>query len=137
MRSLAWFIVLGTIGGIVWYLTRLRRQFAERQEAAEARMVNLIAQARPATPPALAPAPAPATLAPTPVAEAAPASAEAPHERLLFDAAHKAGEAGEPVLAIQLYAKLLSRFPKTIFTARARRAVEEQKKKLAKPQSSA
>jgi len=35
-----------------------------------------------------------------------------------------------------LYAKLLSRFPKTILTARARSGVEEQKKKLAKPQSS-
>jgi len=129
MRGLAWFIVLGIIVGIVWYLTRLRRQFAERQEAAEARLMTLVAEARPLT--AAAP-----RLAPVPVAEAAPPAAEAPQERLLFDAAHKAGEAGEPVLAIQLYAKLLSRFPKTIFTARARSAVEEQKKKLAKPQSS-
>jgi hypothetical protein len=134
MRSLAWFIALGTIGVIVWYLARLRRQFAERQEAAEARMVTLIAEARPATPPRLAPTPP--ALAPAPAAEGAPAAAEAPQERLLFDAARKAGEAGEPVLAIQLYAKLLSRFPKTIFTTRARSAVEEQKKKLAKPQSS-
>lgn len=134
MRSLAWFIVLGTIGVIVWYLARLRRQFAERQEAAEARMVTLIAEARPAVPPRLAPTPP--ALAPAPAAEPAPAVAEAPQERLLFDAARKAGEAGEPVLAIQLYAKLLSRFPKTIFTTRARSAVEEQKKKLAKPQSS-
>ena len=134
MRSLAWFIVLGTIGVIVWYLARLRRQFAERHEAAEARMVTLIAEVRPATPPGLAPTPP--VLAPTPAAEAAPAAGEAPQERLLFDAARKAGEAGEPVLAIQLYAKLLSRFPKTIFTTRARSAVEEQKKKLAKPQSS-
>ena len=127
MRGLAWFIVLGIIVGIVWYLARLRRQFAERQEAAEARMMSLMAQARPATAPLLTPAP---TVA------AAPPAAEAPQERLLVDAAHKAGEAGEPALAIQLYAKLLSRFPKTIFTARARSAVEEQKKKLAKPQSS-
>jgi len=130
MRGLAWFIVIGAIFGIVWYLARLRRQFAERQEAAEARMMSLMAQARPAAAPLLAPALAPA-------AAAAPPAVEAPQERLLFDAAHKAGEAGEPALAIQLYAKLLSRFPKTIFTARARSAVEEQKKKLAKPQSSA
>jgi len=93
-------------------------------------MMTLMTQVRPATAPLLAPAPAPA-------AAAAPPAVEAPQERLLFDAAHKAGEAGEPALAIQLYAKLLSRFPKTIFTARARAAVEEQKKKLAKPQSSA
>ena len=130
MRGLTWFIVIGTIAGIVWYVMRLRRQFTERQEAAEARMMNLVTQARPGT--VAAP-----LLVPTPSAEAAPPAAEAPQERLLFDAAHKAGEAGEPVLAIQLYAKLLSRFPKTIFTARARTAVEEQKKKLAKPQSSA
>jgi hypothetical protein len=130
MRGLAWFIAIGAIMGIVWYLARLRRQFAERQEAAEARMMSLMTQVRPATAPLLAPAPAPA-------AAAAPPAVEAPQERLLFDAAHKAGEAGEPALAIQLYAKLLSRFPKTIFTARARAAVEEQKKKLAKPQSSA
>jgi hypothetical protein len=131
MRGLAWFIVLGTIVGIVWYLMRLRRQFAERQEAAEARMMTLMTQVRPTT--AAAP-----LLTPVPTGEAAaPPAAEAPQERLLFDAAHKAGEAGEPALAIQLYAKLLSRFPKTIFTARARSGVEEQKKKLAKPQSSA
>ena len=129
MRGLAWFIAIAAIMGIVWYLARLRRQFAERQEAAEARMMSLMTQVRPAGAPLLAPVPAPA-------AEAAPPAAEAPQERLLFDAAHKAGEAGEPALAIQLYAKLLSRFPKTIFTARARSAVEEQKKKLAKPQSS-
>ncbi len=134
MRSLAWFIVLGTVGVIGWYLARLRRQFVERQEAAEARMVTLIAQARPAAPRGVAPAPP--VLPPTPAPEVAPAADEAPQERLLFDAARKAGEAGEPVLAIQLYAKLLSRFPKTIFTTRARGAVEEQKKKLAKPQSS-
>lgn len=129
MRGLSWFIVIAVVGGIVWYVVRLRRQFVERQEDAEARMMTMVAQARPAT--VAAP-----LLPPVPSAEAPP-PAEAPQERLLFDAAHKAGEAGEPVLAIQLYAKLLSRFPKTIFTARARSAVEEQKKKLAKPQSSA
>ncbi|HTM61956.1 MAG TPA: hypothetical protein VL199_16515 [Burkholderiales bacterium] len=129
MRGLAWFIVIGAVGGIVWYLMRLRRQFAERQEEAEARMMSIVAQARPMG--AAAP-----LLTPIPTAEPAPPVAEAPQERLLFDAAHKAGEAGEPALAIQLYAKLLSRFPKTIFTARARSGVEEQKKKLAKPQSS-
>ena len=126
MRGLAWFVAIAAIGGIVWYLMRLRRQFAERQEAAEARMMTLVSQVRPT-------AVAAPLLAPAPPAAAAPAAAEAPQERLLFDAAHKAAEAGEPALAIQLYAKLLSRFPKTIFTARARSGVEEQKKKLAKP----
>jgi hypothetical protein len=55
----------------------------------------------------------------------------APQERLLLDAAAKAGEAGEPVLSIQLYAKLLSRYPQTQFAGQARAAVEAQKKKLA------
>ena len=119
MRGLAWFVVIGAIIGIAWYLARLRRQFVERQEAAEARMMTMVAEVRPATPPLLAPLPA------------APASA--PQERLLLDAAAKAGEAGEPALAIQLYAKLLARYPQSVFASQARAAVEEQKKKLAKP----
>src|SRR5882762_2470732 len=45
--------------------------------------------------------------------------------RLLLEAAGKAGEAGEPALAIQLYARLLSRFPQTAFAAQARAAVAE------------
>ena len=118
MRGLAWFVVLSAIGGVVWYLARMRRQWAERQDEAEARMVSLIAQVRPAAAPALSATPVVAQ----PV--------HAPEERLLLDAAGKAGEAGEPALAIQLYAKLLSRFPKTAFASQARSAVEEQKKRL-------
>ncbi|MNC99674.1 hypothetical protein D3C83_180390 [compost metagenome] len=53
-------------------------------------------------------------------------------QKLLFEAGAKAGEAGEPVLAIQLYARLLSRFPETALGAQARAAIEAQKKKLAK-----
>jgi hypothetical protein len=119
MRGLAWLVFFGAIAGIVWYVARLRRQWAERREAAEARMVSLMGQAQPAAPPPLAAAPA------------AP-PAQAPEERLLLDAAGKVVAAGEPALAIQLYARLLSRFPATLFAAQARAAVEEQKKKLAK-----
>ena len=118
MRGLAWFVVLGAIGGIVWYLARLRRQWAERQEEAETRMFTLITQVRPAAAPALVVNP----VGGQPV--------QAPQELLLLDAAGKAGEAGEPALAIQLYAKLLSRFPQTAFASQARAAVEAQKKKL-------
>ena len=85
---------------------------------AEQRMAMLIAQAKPSVPTVSA-APQPAVIA--------------PQERLLLEAATKAGEAGEPVLCIQLYAKLLSRYPQTSFAAQARAAVEVQKKKLAKP----
>ena len=78
---------------------------------AEARISDFMAQVRP-----------PAATAPRPGA--------APQERLLFEAASKAGEAGEPALAIQLYARLLSRFPQSAFAEPARAAVAEQKKRL-------
>ena len=53
-------------------------------------------------------------------------------QKLLFEAAHKAGEAGEPALAIQLYARLLSRFPATGFAEPARAAVAVLRKKMVK-----
>jgi hypothetical protein len=53
-------------------------------------------------------------------------------QRLLLDAAAKAAEAGEPVLSIQLYARLLARYPDSAFASQARAAVEVQKKHLAK-----
>ena len=53
-------------------------------------------------------------------------------QRLLFDAAAKAGDAGEPVLSIQLYARLLARYPDSALASQARAAVEVQKKSLAK-----
>ena len=118
MKAIVWFVLVAIIVGIVYFLTRLRRQWAERQEAAEARMVSLIAEVRPAAAP-LAAAPALASM-----------PSAAPQERLLLEAASKAGEAGEPALSIQLYAKLLSRYPQTTFAAQARAAVAEQKKKL-------
>ena len=54
-------------------------------------------------------------------------------QKLLFEAAAKAGEAGEPALSIQLYARLIARYPDSAFVAQARAAVEAQKSKLAKP----
>jgi hypothetical protein len=54
-------------------------------------------------------------------AEVAPVD---PAQRLLFEAAGRAGEANEPALAI--------RFPDGALVAQARTAVELQKKKLAK-----
>ena len=116
MKGLLWLVVLGALGGIVWLFARWRRQFVERQHAAEARLASFIAQAAPRTAAA--------------VPAAAPIAVPAPQERLLFDAAGKAGEAGEPALSIQLYAKLLSRYPQTPFAAQARIAVEAQKKTL-------
>ena len=57
----------------------------------------------------------------------------AAQQKLLYEAASKAGEAGEPVLSIQLYARLLARYPDSTLGTQARAAVEAQKKKLAKP----
>jgi hypothetical protein len=51
-------------------------------------------------------------------------------QKLLYEAATKAGEAGEAVISIQLYARLLARYPDSALGAQARSAVEAQKKKL-------
>lgn len=122
MRGLVWLVVLAILGGIVYAVWKWRSRWRERQQAAEERMASFMAQARPA--PSIAP---PVT----------PADLSLPQQRLLLEAAAKAGEAGEPALSIQLYARLLARYPQTAFAAQARAAVEAQKQKLAKPQSSA
>ena len=128
MKAFAWLAAIAAIGGVVWSIMRWRRQWEEREKASEARFASFMAEVKPATAPPLAPALAAAGG----VAPAARAAPVAPQERLLLEAAGKAGEAGEPVLAIQLYAKLLSRYPHTTFAAQARAAVAEQKKKLPK-----
>lgn len=117
----AWMLGLVIAAGLVYVVRRAHAQWLERSRASEARMANLLAQAKGAAPlPAASPA-SPA-VAPKDVAQ----------ERLLFEAAGKTAQAGEPVLAIQLYARLLSRFPKSVLAAQARAAVAEQKTKLAK-----
>ena len=60
-------------------------------------------------------------------------SAAMAQQKLLYEAASKAGEAGEAVLSIQLYARLLARYPDSTLGTQARAAVEAQKKKLTKP----
>jgi len=120
MKGLLWLVVIAALAGVAWMIARWRRQWLERQAAAEARLASFIAQSGPVVAPPITSAPATA---------AAPA-AQAPQERLLLDAAAKAGEAGEPALSIQLYAKLLSRYPQTTYASQARTAVAAQKKKL-------
>jgi len=115
MRQLAWLVVIALIGAIGYSLWRLRARWLERQRAAGQRFESFLAQAMPAANPA-------------PQIEAA----REPQEKLLLEAAAKAGEAGEPALAIQLYARLLSRYPASSFAGQARVAVEAQKRKLAK-----
>ena len=101
---------IGVFGYAIWlWVGRLRSQ----QRSSEERMAAFMAQVKPA-----------------PVS---PPVSDLPQQKLLFEAAAKAAEAGEPVLSIQLYARLLARFPDSAFAAQARAAVETQKLKLAKP----
>ena len=103
------------------------RKHAERKQAAEARAAAFMSQMRPAAAPKLD-----AALAPK--AEAAPAPApDLGVQKLLFEAAFKAAEAGEPALSIQLYARLIARYPGGAFVAQARSAAEKEKAKLARP----
>ena len=131
MKAMAWFIALGAIAAIVYGLWRLRAKWEERSRASEERFATFIAQALPG-----GAAIAPATPAVPPMIAEAKANHEVAMQRLLLDAAAKAGEAGEPALSIQLYAKLLTRYPQCTFAQQARAALEAQKKKLApKPAS--
>jgi hypothetical protein len=125
MNTVAWLFIIGIIAGLGFWLWRWKQAWTERQRAAEERYSSLLvsAHAPPATPAA--------------AAQPKPDAAGAAIQKLLFDAAAKAGEAGEPVLSIQLYAKLLSRYPACAMAAQVRAAVEVQKKRLAKPQNSA
>ena len=121
MKQVVWLVLLAVAGGFGYWLWRLRQRWQERSRAAEERFATLMAQARPSAPAAI-PAPIPAV-----------PPADLSQQKLLLDAASKAGEAGEAVLSIQLYARLLARYPQTSFAGQARAAVEAQKKKLAKP----
>ena len=138
MKVFAWLLLIACFGSLWWGVARWRKRLHERDVASEARFATLLAQAKggaaPASPGAAKPAaPVPPTISPAPASPPPIApGAVAREERLLVDAATKAGDAGEPVLAIQLYARLLSRYPQTSFAAYARNAVAELKKKVAK-----
>jgi TolA-binding protein len=129
MRAVAWMLGFVIAAGVVYALWRARSQWQERQRAAAQRMTSFVAQMKPAA--SLPAAPAPGTPPAAPPAQRFPQPAEG-GARLLFDAAAKTAQAGEPVLAIQLYARLLSRYPQSPLAAQARAAVSEQKTKLAK-----
>jgi hypothetical protein len=126
MTILFWFVVAvfaGTLVGMVWYI---RRKAEERRLAEEARVAAFVSSLGAAVPPS-APNSAPATSLPP-----ALPTGDIALQKMLFDAAHKAGEAGEPALAIQLYARLLARYPATSFAEPARAAVTALNKKLVK-----
>ena len=110
-----WVLVAAIAAALGYWVWHAMRKYGEKQRAEEARFAGFVAQtingsfAKPEEAAALA------------------------QQKLLFEAAAKAGEAGEPALAIQLYARLLARYPASKMAEQAKAAVEEQKKKLAKP----
>ena len=110
VKTVLWLLGLAALGLLAYALWRWRERWREHRRSSEARMAELLAQAR-------APAPRDPTLA---------------QQKLLFEAAAKTGDAGEPALSIELYGRLLARFPQSPFTEQARSAIEAQKQKLAK-----
>jgi hypothetical protein len=121
MKLVVWLLLVATVGAAAYTFWKWRARWVERKRASEERFASLIAQARPAATP------------PPPVEKPQAAAPDNGTQKLLLEAAAKAGEAGEPVLSIQLYARLLARYPDSAFGAQARAAVEAQKQKLAKP----
>jgi hypothetical protein len=117
MKFFVWLLILGALGGIVYLLWKWRERWVEHQRASEERLASFIAQAQPMTP----------TVA------VAAVDTSLPTQKLLFEAALKAGEAGEVGLSIQLYARLLERYPQSAFGGQAQAAIEQQKRKLANP----
>jgi len=147
MKVVIWLLGAAAIGVFVYGLVKWRRRSEELRRASEERSAALMAemmaaaQSRPAPPQAESNSVRAADFAKAAeLAQAAQASragdlakaADLAKQRLLFDAAAKAGEAGEPVLSIQLYARLLARYPDSTFAPQARAAVEMQKKNLTK-----
>jgi len=128
MKAMVWFIVFAAVGGVVYGLYRVRAKWEERNKASEERFASFMSQALPGSVPVAVAGTAPA---PTPPAMPLKANNDVVQQRLLLEAAAKAGEAGEPALSIQLYAKLLARYPQCSFADQARAAVTAQKKKLA------
>ena len=114
MRVMAWLVIIAAIVGIGLLLVRLRKRWQEQKQVAESRLATFVASAAPVKAPVLPPAPDPYL----------------GKQRLLLEAAAKAAEAGEPTLAIQLYARLISRYPQSATAEQARAAVAAQKQKL-------
>jgi hypothetical protein len=147
MKLVIWLLGVAAIGVFVYGLVKWRRRNEELRRASEERSAALMAEVMATAKSRPAPAQADADRAKAAdfaraadfakaaeLAKAAdlPKAAELAKQRLLFDAAAKAGEAGEPVLSIQLYARLLARYPDSALASPARAAVETQKKNLTK-----
>jgi hypothetical protein len=117
MKLVLWLAIIAAIAVLVYGAVKWRQRREELERASEQRSAAFMAEMMAAA----------KVKNPTPLDAAALAK-----QRLLLEAAAKAGEAGEPVLSIQLYARLLARYPDSAFAAQAREAVEAQKKNLPK-----
>jgi hypothetical protein len=118
MKLVMWLLAIAVIAVVAFGIVRWRKRREELARASEERSAAFMAEMMAANRPKAAPPGDAAGLA---------------KQKLLLEAAAKAGEAGEPVLSIQLYARLLARYPDSAFAAQAREAVEAQKKNLPKP----
>jgi hypothetical protein len=130
MTTILWLLLLAIAVAFGLLIRHNWRKWEARRVAEEERFANFMAGTTgvPApTAPAPMPSPTPAAAVPSPAT-----GNDLAQQKLLFDAAHKAGEAGEPALSVQLYARLLARYPATALADPARAAVEAQKKKLLK-----
>ena len=114
MKQVFIFLLAGAAFGLALWLWSAYRRFVERSRGAEERFASAMTGAV-------------LTQTVKPPAEDLVSVAQ---QKLLYDAASKAGEAGEAVLSIQLYARLLARYPDSQLGVQARAAVEAQKKKL-------
>jgi type II secretory pathway pseudopilin PulG len=115
MKQVFALVLIAIAAGLAFWLWRAYQRFAERSRAADQRFASAMTQAM------------------TAAQQSAPDVASISQQKLLYEAAAKAGEAGEAVLSIQLYARLLARYPASTLGTQARAAVEAQKKKLTKP----
>jgi len=128
-----WLLLFAIAMAAGWLIRRSLRQWNARQRAEEARFADFMAGTAAAKPKAAEPEPAqPLTAGAVPAASLPQAADGLAQQKMLFEAAHKAGEAGEAVLAIQLYGRLLTRYPATAFAHQARAGAAALKKKLVK-----
>jgi hypothetical protein len=135
MKQLTWLILIALAAAFGYALWRGKRHWDERKRAEDERLASFMAQALP-TAQALTSAQALPGAQTPPAAQAASQAIDAnalSQQKLLFESAAKAAQAGEAALSIQVYARLLSRYPDSSFAGYARTAIEEQKKKLARP----
>lgn len=118
-----WVLVLGIAAGLAYWLWYAMRRYQEKQHAEEARHAEFMAQMVGA---------AARNAAAKTSGNAAEDAAALAQQKLLFEAATRAGEAGEAALAIQLHARLVARYPASALAEQAKAAVVALKQKLAR-----